>query len=94
MEGLVIAVSVLLALAADAWWDGRRDEVLEEDALLRLSAEFTGVDSVMRAWQTDHRSALAAGQQLMALTGPEGASTIGPDSVGALLGSFLFLSTV
>ena len=33
VEGVVIVGSVLLALAADAWWDGREDQSFATEAL-------------------------------------------------------------
>ena len=40
-EGAVICASVILALAADAWWDGRQEEASEASylALLRRDLE-------------------------------------------------------
>ena len=40
VEGAVIVVSVLLALAGDAWWDGRQERLQERQVLLGLSADF------------------------------------------------------
>jgi hypothetical protein len=39
-EGLVIVVSVLLALSADAWWDSRMDEERAERYLAALARDF------------------------------------------------------
>ena len=38
-EGLVIVASVLIALAADAWWDGRQDRAEEAARLSAVRAE-------------------------------------------------------
>ena len=38
-EAFVIVVSILLALAADAWWDGRNNEARERLALNDLAVE-------------------------------------------------------
>ena len=38
-EGVVIVVSVLIALAADAWWDGRRDRAGESARLSAVRSE-------------------------------------------------------
>lgn len=38
-EGTVIVLSVFLALAADAWWDGRQASVLESQVLQEVSQE-------------------------------------------------------
>lgn len=36
LEGVVIVTSILLALAADAWWDGRQDRSVEQEVLSQL----------------------------------------------------------
>lgn len=38
-EGGVIALSILLALAGDAWWDERRDRALEQELIADVRAE-------------------------------------------------------
>lgn len=52
-EGLVIIVSILLALAADAWWDGVQQRRGESEALTALRADLSsdavGLASVGRA---------------------------------------------
>jgi hypothetical protein len=40
VEGVVIVASILLALAADAWWDARQDRAEERRILAALSVEF------------------------------------------------------
>jgi hypothetical protein len=40
-EGVVIIASILLALAADAWWDERSDQRELEAALVNVSAEIS-----------------------------------------------------
>jgi hypothetical protein len=40
-EGIAIVASILLALAIDAWWDGRRAADAEREFLSDLSAEFS-----------------------------------------------------
>jgi hypothetical protein len=60
VEGAVIVGSILLALTADAWWDGVTERALERDALDRLSAEFVEVDSVLANWQANHQSVVDA----------------------------------
>jgi len=39
-EGMVIVISILLALSADAWWDRREERREEREALSQLYAEF------------------------------------------------------
>ena len=93
VEGVVIVGSILLALALDEWRDGVRERGEETAVLERLSKEFVGVDSVMRAWQAHHQAVLDNGEALLAHTGPD-PSTLGSDSIGALVGRFAFLWTV
>jgi hypothetical protein len=38
---MAIVVSILLAFAIQAWWEGRKDREFEADSLSRLSIEFT-----------------------------------------------------
>lgn len=39
-EGMVIVISILLALSADAWWDRREERREEQEALSQLHEEF------------------------------------------------------
>ena len=41
-EGTAIVVSILLAFAIQAWWEGRRERAIEHNYLVRLHAELTG----------------------------------------------------
>jgi len=51
VEGLVIVVSILLALAADAWWEGVQELRLERTYLSQLSASFQVMDTrVTSGW--------------------------------------------
>lgn len=51
-EGVVIIISVLLALAADAWWDSRQESATAQKHLVSLSRDFTQMrvrmDSVLQ----------------------------------------------
>jgi len=84
-EGVVIAVSILLAFGIDAWWDGTQEKAREQDALERLDAEFAVVDSVLRQWQAGQESVAAATEVLLAHTGPEGSAALESDSIAALI---------
>ena len=42
VEGLVIVVSILLAFALDAWWDGRQEAEIEKEMLTALESELAG----------------------------------------------------
>lgn len=50
-EGLVIAASILLALAADAWWEGVREQRLESQYLVQLAGDLTNLDDSITAWK-------------------------------------------
>ena len=39
-EGSAIVVSILLAFAIQAWWEGRQSRALEQDTLDQLAANF------------------------------------------------------
>ena len=41
-EGTAIVVSILLAFAIQAWWEGRRERAIESNYLVRLHQELTG----------------------------------------------------
>jgi len=62
-EGLVIVASILLALAADAWWQTRQDREIERDAL-RLILVDLAVDTLetRRVLSIAGRHAAAAAQ--------------------------------
>lgn len=64
-EGLVIVVSVLLALSAEAWWAGRQDTARAREHLIALSRDFEQmsirVDSSLRITE----AAVAASSSLL-----------------------------
>jgi hypothetical protein len=84
VEGVVIIVSVLLALGADAWWQGRLERE-EEDALLRsLHAEISlNLDRLAQWDSIESRSGYLA-TELLNLTGPN-AESIDPVGFDSLL---------
>ena len=58
-EALVIVVSILLALAADAWWDGRNNEARERLALNDLAVELNqNIDQIDNVWLPRHYGTL------------------------------------
>ena len=58
-EALVIVVSILLALAADAWWDGRNNEARERLALNDLAVELNqNIDQIDKVWLPRHYGTL------------------------------------
>lgn len=84
-EGVVILVSILLALAADAWWDGRQTKKAEVGALERLSEEFRGsATQLQEKWQA-HLDVRAAAEALFEFCGGESRGVPAPDSMYELL---------
>jgi len=58
-EAFVIVVSILLALAADAWWDGRNNEARERLALNDLAVELNqNIDQIDNVWLPRHYGTL------------------------------------
>jgi hypothetical protein len=84
-EGTVIVVGILIALAADAWWDGRVERRDEMDALLELQAEFEDnaiqLDSVL----SHHAAGQAAAEVLLSFSRAE--AELSADSVRELIWS-------
>jgi uncharacterized membrane protein YidH (DUF202 family) len=58
-EALVIVVSILLALAADAWWEGRNNQARERLALNDLAVELNqNIDQIDNVWLPRHYETL------------------------------------
>lgn len=58
-EALIIVGSILLALAADAWWDGRNNEARERLALSDLAVELNqNIDQIDNVWLPRHYGTL------------------------------------
>ena len=79
-EAVVIAASILLALAADAWWDGQQATQLEADVLSALADEVAANQAVLR----EDRATIQADQVLLdrfLRSDPEILAAIAPDSV-------------
>ena len=70
-EALVIVVSILLALAADAWWDGRNNEARERLALNDLAVELNqNIDQIDNVWLPRHyRTLISSLIVLRSITG-------------------------
>lgn len=94
VEGVVVVASILLALAADAWWDGRTDRSLERDALERLYAELAEIDHVLVEWQGYHQTVSDASTELLRHTGPSATASISPDSIAALIWTAMLVWTL
>ena len=55
-EGVAIVISILLAFAIDAWWDGRKDRLEEQEILVGLEVEFVDLRSRLDEWAGFNRS--------------------------------------
>jgi len=89
VEGVVIVASILLALAADAWWDERQDLAEERRILTALSIEFAAnrerFDTLVAVHEGVRQAALAV---LDAAANPE--VEIPRDSADYLLSDILW----
>ena len=93
-EGVVVVASILLALAADAWWDGQTDRSLERDTLERLYAGLGQIDEVLVEWQSRNQTVVDASAELLRHTGPAGSTLINQDSIAALIGTAMVVWTL
>lgn len=94
VEGGEIVSSILLALAADAWWEDRQERQQGRDALEHLAAEFAAVDSILALWHANHQDVLVASEVLLRYTGPAPAAALPGDSTGALIWRSILAPTV
>ncbi len=67
----MIVLSILLALGADAWWQGREHRASEAAALAGLAQDFRGHREVIRVRTAQFEERLRASEQLLASIGPE-----------------------
>ena len=83
-ESIVIVVSILLALAADAWWDGRvqRREILDQRAQLR--DQMMANSALLGTNAESARRSLEAASTIVDIVGPQ-PEMIGADSLALLL---------
>lgn len=56
VEGTAIVLSILLAFAIDAWWDGRKDRLEEKEILVGLEVEFVDLRSRLDEWAGFNRA--------------------------------------
>ena len=82
LEGLVIVVSVLLALAADAWWDGVQERETGRTYVRQLEADLVRLDQVVGAWLTREQVQLASTVKLLEYVDSDGGD-LPPDSIQA-----------
>ncbi len=65
IEGVVIVASILLALAADAWWDGVQERAEERKVLSAIRADFEMNLEILAHTGEYHRRALVAMQNVI-----------------------------
>src|SRR4051812_18358471 len=80
-ELAIIICGVLIALAANAWWEARNDRAREEDYLTQLAADLTGtLASIDTAFAQENATTTATNSILLSLRAP---GPIHPDSLHA-----------
>ncbi|MEQ1857002.1 MAG: hypothetical protein ABL963_11045 [Longimicrobiales bacterium] len=70
-EVMVIVVGILVALAGDAWWDGRVERREEREAIASLQNEFTASLREVESASARHQESAEAIRRLLAWTGPQ-----------------------
>jgi len=83
-EFVVIVVGILVALAGDAWWDGRVERREEREAIASLEDEFTASLRDLENGRERHEEIAAAIRRLLEWTGPS-PSLPDDDAVAATL---------
>jgi hypothetical protein len=58
VETFAIVVSILLAFSIDAWWDGRKDRLQEQEILLGLEIEFVDLRGRLDHWGQYNRTGM------------------------------------
>jgi len=58
VEAFAIVVSILLAFSIDAWWDGRKDQLEEQEILLGLEIEFVDLRERLDRWAHYNRTGM------------------------------------
>lgn len=82
-EGAAIIVSILLAFAIDAWWDGVRERDQERTVLAGLQSEFRTNSARLEANLAAHEGTLDAATELIAIS--DGSGPVPRDSMVFLL---------
>jgi hypothetical protein len=92
VEGVVIVASVLLALAADAWWDGRQQLQDEFTALRGLEADLQATLDEIAVSRQVYETRAKAAERLIALTGDQtpnvSAATVDTLLARSILGTY------
>jgi hypothetical protein len=58
VEAAAIVVSILMAFSIDAWWDGRKDQLEEQEILVGLQVEFIDLRSRLDQWAQSNRTGI------------------------------------
>ena len=65
IETATIVVSILLAFAIDAWWDGRKDQLEEQEILIGLEIEFVDLRGRLDQWAQFNRTGIQFIEQFL-----------------------------
>ena len=85
-EMAVIVLSILLAFALDAWWDGRKETQEGRTTLTALAAEFDAAALEIAFSEARNRQVVAAADTLLqALRGGGARVELNASTLGALL---------
>jgi len=87
LEGVVILVSILLALGADAWWQERVDRAEERVILLALRDELSGNDVPLRAQADSISESVALLRRLLEMPEAEFLQAVAADPGGRIAGA-------
>lgn len=71
VEGLVIVASVLIALGADAWWEGQQQLQAEQLTLLGLQADLEATLGAIAVDKRENEQVANAAERLISLGGSE-----------------------
>lgn len=82
LQSAVIVASILLALAADAWWDGMQERELERTYIRQLTTNFQAFDEQVSNWLAVEENQLGSAVKFLSFIDSDGASP--PlDSIGS-----------
>lgn len=88
-EGAAIVLSILLAFAIEAWWDGVLERRAEQQILLRLRSDFQAVRKEAARLKAGHQKVSDAALNLLALTGPRASPATNRARVDTLVASLV-----
>jgi hypothetical protein len=64
-EAAAIVLSILLAFSIDAWWDGRKDRLEEQEILVGLEIEFVDLRDRLDRWAQSNRTGIQLIEQYL-----------------------------